>query len=344
MPADCMVSLPTATPYRGVAVAVTGHRAAMAERGSDMAVTVTDVTASSEDDRPTAGMEPTPFPPALACLPDGTMRARRGACIRPVGALPGTPEPVADGLSTNRSFPTVPPDASIQPESASTIHVGYQRRITGRLIDSDAMTTNTTGQTFAYARVSTDAQELALQLDAFTAAGIAEDHVFTDHASGAKASRPELDALLRPGFLREGDTLVVWRLDRLGRNLGHLIAVVEDLGKRGVAFRSLSETIDTSTPAGELIFHIFGAFAQFERRLIQERVNAGLVAARARGKVGGRKPKLTPDQAALAQRLYDAREHTVQQIADMFSVPRSTVYGHLDRKTKDEDDRQPQPA
>src|SRR5215210_3684767 len=134
-----------------------------------------------------------------------------------------------------------------------------------------------------YARVSTEEQTLALQLDAFTTAGV--DKVFTDTASGAKADRPGLTEAL--AFARPGDVLVVWRLDRLGRSLPHLIQTLTDLAARGVGFRSLTEAIDTTTPGGKLIFHIFGALAEFERDLIQNRTRAGLTAARARGRKGG---------------------------------------------------------
>ena len=132
---------------------------------------------------------------------------------------------------------------------------------------------------FGYVRCSTVDQDEVLQLDAMEAAGV--DRVFTDKASGALESRPALDALL--GQLRAGDTVVVWRLDRLGRSLRHLIDVMSDLDRRGVALASLRESIDTSTPGGRLVFHVFGALAEFERDLIRERTAAGLAAARARG-------------------------------------------------------------
>src|SRR5690349_15412935 len=136
-----------------------------------------------------------------------------------------------------------------------------------------------------YARVSTDDQTLDLQLDALKAAGCERRRVYTDTASGAKTDRPGLAKAL--DMLREGDILVVWRLDRLGRSLPHLIEVVGDLKGRHIGFKSLTENIDTTTPAGELIFHIFASLAQFERELIRERTMAGLVAARARGRKGG---------------------------------------------------------
>lgn len=179
-----------------------------------------------------------------------------------------------------------------------------------------------------YARVSTSEQNPALQLDALTAAGAAR--IFTDTASGALDKRPQLDALL--DYLRPGDVLVVWRLDRLGRSVRHLTETVNTLAERGVGFRSLTEGIDTTTPAGKLIFHVFAALAEFEREIIRERTVAGLSSARARGRTGGRPSKMTPDKLATARTLYDAKAHTVQQIADIVGVSRACVYRHLEPK------------
>src|SRR5689334_18321537 len=139
-----------------------------------------------------------------------------------------------------------------------------------------------------YARISTGEQLLDLQRDALTAAGC--ESIFTDTLTGARASRPGLDEAL--SYIRKGDTLVVWRLDRLGRSLKHLIETVAALEEQGIGFKSLTEQIDTTTSGGKLIFHVFGALAEFERDLIQERTQAGLRAARARGRVGGRPKKL----------------------------------------------------
>jgi DNA invertase Pin-like site-specific DNA recombinase len=176
-----------------------------------------------------------------------------------------------------------------------------------------------------YARVSKTLQDPALQHDALAAAGCTR--TFIDKASGAKADRPQLAAAL--DYLREGDTLVVWRLDRLGRSLKHLIEVVNALHDRGIGFRSLTEGFDTTTPGGELIFHVFGAVAQFERRLIQERTNAGLAAARARGRLGGRKPKVNAQKIAVAEKLRDEGVLTMEQIANVVGVTRPTLYRHL---------------
>src|SRR5918995_4230730 len=151
-----------------------------------------------------------------------------------------------------------------------------------------------------YARVSTGEQTLDLQLDALKAAGCGK--IYEETASGAKAERPVLEDVL--SYLRKGDTLVVWRLDRLGRSLPHLIETVAALAARGIGFKSLTEQIDTTTPGGKLVFHVFGALAEFERDLIRERTNAGLAAARARGRTGGRPKVLTdPKKQALARAL-----------------------------------------
>lgn len=141
---------------------------------------------------------------------------------------------------------------------------------------------------FGYARVSTDEQNPALQFDALKRAGCGR--IFTEYASGARTNRPALEEVLR--LLRSGDTLVTWKLDRLGRSLSHLISLVAELDSRGVAFRSLSEAIDTGTASGRLLFHVMGALAEFERALISERTRAGMAAARARGVVLGRPTKL----------------------------------------------------
>jgi DNA invertase Pin-like site-specific DNA recombinase len=179
-----------------------------------------------------------------------------------------------------------------------------------------------------YARVSTFEQTLDLQLDALKAAGC--DRVCTDTASGVKAARPGLQEAL--DHCRSGDVLVVWRLDRLGRSLPHLIETVTALAQRGVGFKSLTESIDTTSSGGKLIFHIFGALAEFERDLIRDRTRAGLAAARARGRNGGRphaKGLADPRQRALAKRLYDAKATPVGELARMFKVSRATFYRYL---------------
>ena len=177
-----------------------------------------------------------------------------------------------------------------------------------------------------YARVSTGEQTLDLQLDALAKAGCGR--VFEETASGAKADRVVLAELL--GYLRAGDTLVVWRLDRLGRSLGHLIATVAELADRGIGFRSLTEQIDTTTSGGKLVFHVFGALAEFERDLVRERTHAGLAAARARGRLGGRPRKLAdPKKLALALALYDGGQADIATICQTLGVSRATIYRAL---------------
>jgi DNA invertase Pin-like site-specific DNA recombinase len=181
-----------------------------------------------------------------------------------------------------------------------------------------------------YARVSTKDQDRALQIDALKAAGC--DKIFEETASGAKTDRPQLAAALE--FMREGDCLVVWKLDRLARSMRQLIETVEDLRARKINFRSLTEDMNTATASGELMFHIFGALAQFERSLIRERVNAGLVAARSRGRVGGR-PSVDPSTLAHARTLI-AGGMSPSQACKTAGISRSTLYKHGDvRKTSD---------
>jgi DNA invertase Pin-like site-specific DNA recombinase len=177
-----------------------------------------------------------------------------------------------------------------------------------------------------YARVSSNGQELQLQLDALKKAGVAKSEVFTDKVSGAKAARPGLEKCLQQ--LKPGDTLLVWRLDRLGRSIRHLIDLVEDLHQRGVKFKSICDgAIDTTSASGELIFHVFSALAQFERRLIQERTNAGLKAARARGRLGGR-PRMSLDDPRIqtAKKLHDDKSMVVADICKTLQVSRPTFY------------------
>ncbi|MDT6962245.1 recombinase family protein [Cupriavidus sp. SZY C1] len=173
-----------------------------------------------------------------------------------------------------------------------------------------------------YARVSTVDQTLDLQRDALRAAGASD--IYEDKASGKNADRPELLHCLRA--IREGDTLVVWRLDRLGRNAQDLIRIVNDLAHRGVKLRSLKESIDTEGPAGKLVFHMFAVLAEFERELVRERTVAGLAAARARGRNGGRPPCLAPSQRKAVLAMMRDREMSVTEICRQFKVSRSTVY------------------
>jgi DNA invertase Pin-like site-specific DNA recombinase len=173
-----------------------------------------------------------------------------------------------------------------------------------------------------YARVSTLDQTLALQQDALTAAGC--EQLYTDTVSGSVTERPGLTQAL--SHLRAGDTLFVWRLDRLGRSLPHLIETISQLQQRGIGFRSLQEQIDTTTSGGKLVFHVFGALAEFERDLIRERTHAGLAAARARGRVGGRPRKLTPKQVAQLRTLAADKGNSVTEICQTFGISRKTFY------------------
>lgn len=176
-----------------------------------------------------------------------------------------------------------------------------------------------------YMRVSTTDQNLDLQRDALAKAGV--ERVFEDKASGARDDRPGLaDAL---SHARKGDCLVVWKLDRLGRTMRSLIGFVEDLRDRGVDFRSLTEGINTTTPAGRFFFHIMGALAEMERDLIRERVHAGITAARARGRTGGRRAKLSSKQVAHARKLLEDPQTTITEVAASMGVNRSTIYRAL---------------
>jgi len=183
-----------------------------------------------------------------------------------------------------------------------------------------------TAYRLGYARVSTLDQTPASQLDALTAAGC--DEVFTDHASGTRTDRPALARVLER--LRPGDTLVVWRLDRLGRSTAHLIDTVTGLGERGIGFCSLTEALDTTTPAGRLLLGIMASLAAFERDLVRERTLAGLAAARARGRVGGRPPTMTADKLAVARQLLAAGQSKTL-VAATIGVSRPTLYEHLAR-------------
>lgn len=181
-----------------------------------------------------------------------------------------------------------------------------------------------------YARVSTGDQNPDAQRDALLRAGVEPSNLYIDHTSGAKSSRPQWDVVCK--VLRAGDVLVCTRLDRVGRSTTHLVSLLDDFRQREIAFRFLEQGIDTTTAEGRMVYRMLAAVAEFQRDLIVANTREGLAAARARGRTGGRRPRLSAEQAALAQQLYDAREKTVQQIADLFGVPRSTVYGYLNRQ------------
>jgi len=180
-----------------------------------------------------------------------------------------------------------------------------------------------------YARVSTTDQSLDLQEDDLKKEGC--EKIYKEVASGAKTERVELKKALED--LRKDDVLVVWKLDRLGRSLKHLIDVVTGLNDRGVGFKSLKESIDTTTSSGKLIFHIFGALAEFEREIIRERTQAGLKAAKARGRKGGRPRKMTKKKIEMAQTLYDADKLSVDEICKELGISRGTLYRYIDWKS-----------
>jgi DNA invertase Pin-like site-specific DNA recombinase len=176
-----------------------------------------------------------------------------------------------------------------------------------------------------YARVSTDDQNLDLQRDALRAAGC--QRIYEDRMSGAKAARPGLAQAME--VARANDVVAVWRLDRLGRSLHDLIILARTLDDAGIGLMSLQEKIDTSSSGGKLIFHMFGALAEFERNLVRERTQAGLSAARARGRKGGRPKTLDPAKRKLAVQLYDAKQHTIAEICRMTGISKPTLYNYL---------------
>lgn len=184
---------------------------------------------------------------------------------------------------------------------------------------------------FGYARCSTAGQNPDHQIDALLHADVPREQIYLDTAGGAKGSRPQFDLLLQ--MLRAGDTLKVTRLDRLSRSVLHLVTLGAQLRERGVGLHVIEQGIDTATAEGRAMFGMLSVLAELQRELIVANTRDGLAAARARGRTGGRPPRLSPDQAALAQQLYDARDKTVQQIADILRVPRSTLYDYLGTST-----------
>ncbi|MGO5073182.1 recombinase family protein [Clostridium sporogenes] len=183
-----------------------------------------------------------------------------------------------------------------------------------------------------YARVSTQDQNLELQKDALEKSGCVK--IFTDIASGVKTKRNGLEEAL--AYLREEDILVVWKLDRLGRSLKHLIEVVNALSERNIGFQSLQEDIDTTTSGGKLIFHIFASLAEFERDIIRERTNAGLKAARARGRVGGRPKLMDSKKISMAKTLHNDTNNSINDICKTLNVSRATLYRYLKESNESE--------
>lgn len=229
-----------------------------------------------------------------------------------------TPRPNTGVLDANGQAPVTGPN------EASESRLETERRtsaLDNEFRDNEARK----GDLIGYARVSTAEQSLALQIDGLEKAGCIR--VFSEHASGAKADRVELARAL--DHLRAGDTLVVYKLDRLGRSLPHLLDTVRALEERGIGFASLSEQLNTTTPGGRLIFHVIASLCEFERDLIRERTLAGLAAARARGRVGGRPTVMTAEKTRAARQLYDAGHHNVSEIAKTLSVSRASIYRSL---------------
>jgi DNA invertase Pin-like site-specific DNA recombinase len=221
-----------------------------------------------------------------------------------------------------RSTSEPPFDAENRRELASRIYDEYPCR--SRIFDAVL---------FGNAPVSTAEQNPDHQIDAPIRAGVAAKDIHVDHASGAKASRPELDALLR--IPRDGDTLKITRLDRLGRSILHLVTLGAEPRERGVGPHVTEQGIDTTTAEGRAMFGMLSVLAELQRELILANTRDGLSAARARGRTGGRRPRLNAEQVALAQELNDAGDHTIRQTADLSSLPRTTVYRHLDDANKD---------
>lgn len=184
---------------------------------------------------------------------------------------------------------------------------------------------------FGYARVSTQEQRLDLQLDALRKYGVPEENIFYEKTTGMKKERPELNELLKR--LRKDDTLVVWKLDRIGRSTKHLVELITGFNEKGINFVSLNESIDTTTAVGKLIFSIFSALAQFERDVISERTIAGLQSARARGKKGGR-PKLPDNKIKVALKMYESKDYPISQIIDTVGISKTTLYKYLNNQNK----------
>lgn len=182
---------------------------------------------------------------------------------------------------------------------------------------------------FGYARVSTHEQSLDLQIDALKQYGV--ERIFQEKMTGTRNHRPELDELLK--YVRPGDTVVVWKLDRIGRNMKHLIELVECFKEKGISFVSIKENIDTTSATGKLIFNIFASLAEFERDIIVERTKAGLDAARARGRKGGR-PKKRTDKVEMAIKMYESKQYTINQITDATGLSKTTLYRYLDTQAR----------
>jgi DNA invertase Pin-like site-specific DNA recombinase len=207
----------------------------------------------------------------------------------------------------------------------------YHQLIKTLKVETLLMKDQNSERIIGYARVSTDDQNLDLQINALIKAGCKKKDIFMDKVSGAKSERPGLESCLNR--LKENETLLVWRLDRLGRSMPHLISVIESLKEKGIGFRSICDgAIDTTTASGELIFNIFSSLAQFERRLIQERTKAGLSAARSRGKIGGRKAiKAENPKVITAKKMHQDKSLGIDDICQTLKISRTTFYRYLNK-------------
>ncbi|WP_085520981.1 recombinase family protein [Tuberibacillus sp. Marseille-P3662] len=182
---------------------------------------------------------------------------------------------------------------------------------------------------FGYARVSTNDQNLHMQFDTLKHYGVKEENVFAEKITGTKKDRPKFNEMLK--YLREGDTVVVYKLDRIGRSTKHLVDLINDFQEKGINFVSLNENIDTTTAMGKLVFTIFSGLAQFERDIISERTKSGLESARARGRQGGR-PKKDPSKLDMAFRMYDSKAYSIKEILDATNISRATFYRYLSQR------------
>ncbi len=180
---------------------------------------------------------------------------------------------------------------------------------------------------FGYARVSTHDQNLDLQIDALKQYGV--DQIFQEKMTGTRRERPQLDEMLK--YLRKGDTVVVWKLDRIGRSTKHLVDLINEFGEKGINFVSLKDGIDTSTATGKLVFTIFAGLAEFERDMISERTKAGLESARARGRNGGR-PRKDEDKVKLALKMYDSKQYSITEITKATGVSKTTLYRYIKKR------------
>jgi len=286
---------------------------------------VTGVPPAPSDRSETIGAMPRAQDTATADATTATQRSGRGARRIPGGASQGAKH--VSGHARSRARAADHPDPRDQDEIAA----GSESPRGGRLapavpadFEANGDSARGGGQRIGYARVSTGKQDLALQLDALERADCAG--IFADTASGSLRNRPELEKCL--DYLRAGDTLLVWKLDRLGRSHRHLLDTVAELDQREIAFRSLHDPIDTTTPAGKLVFNLFAALAEFDRDVIRERTIAGMQAAIARGRRPGRKPALSDEQLRQARAMIAAGEPKAA-VARSLRVGRTTLYRHL---------------